>query len=83
MIDDGFLHALVDDFGKMDKYWEGMAREFPLHPMAANRSRWKSTIGCTLYCGLDSIGGWLQSFLFPSNIAIYREGWWNFALSFR
>ncbi|CAK9102286.1 Uncharacterized protein SCF082_LOCUS47811, partial [Durusdinium trenchii] len=62
MIDDGFLHALVDDFGKMDKYWEGMAREFPLHPMAANRSRWKSTIGCTLYC--DEISCLNDSWLF-------------------
>ena len=57
MISEGHIDALVEDFSALKEYWEGMAREYPSHPVASDSRQWSTSLGYTLYCN------WIESFM--------------------
>ena len=70
LVDEGHLHALVDDFSTLESYWEGMGKDLPQHPIASDSRCWKTSLGCTLYCCWALLkkcifsGGWFPRLLY-------------------
>ena len=49
LIKEGYLSAITKDLRDHPRYWNGMLKDFPDHPVKQRDPSLRASVGCTLY----------------------------------